>query len=75
MKDDDIRELIDFARNSLENAGFTENYITSLSYTWNAFQRYCLHHPNDLNMDIGHQFLFEKYGIPIKNGYFSLRKH
>lgn len=60
----DVKELIQVAGDSLRKAGQTTEYVASLAHTWNAFLSYRMQNPGELTREYGNGFLNECYGIP-----------
>jgi len=68
-----IHELIEFAVASMEQTGYSEGYILSLSYTWNALKQHM--YENDIpcfSTAAGTAFLEDRYNITSGCNYFKL---
>ena len=58
-----MEELTAFARKALEADGISKEYLSNLSTTWNALDKYLTDKGAVLNRETGVQFLYEVYGV------------
>lgn len=72
MNTQNVNEIIQASRVILRDAGLTDGYIESLSYTWNAFSDYCEENPGNLTKEYASRFLSERYGIILENKTASI---
>ena len=63
--DQDVKELIQIAHDSLRKAGQTTEYVASLACTWNAFLHYHTQNPKEITREYANRFLYERYGISL----------
>lgn len=60
---EELQELVDVAKNSMEEIDLTDGYIKALGCVWNIFGR-CLDSKGlEYSPDAGRRFLLEEYGI------------
>ena len=73
MKDyANVNELIEYAVISMRNDGFSEDYITQLSYTWNQLVDFLKEKNLEFDRLTGSLFLKEKFDINDTVNYSCL---